>query len=502
MSVSAISEPSPVATTSTSTAEKKEPELRSSIAKSVGGDPRGAARAESSKPHVSMDDVQALVLAGGPDEGNPLTKKETRAALRFAATYRLIDFPLANCINSKMKRIFVLTQWNSHSVNQHVNAAYPPEVFGFGNNAGWVDVLPSFQTPDEKEWSKGSADCVRRHLQAGSLKGRSADPEPEAYLILSGEALYRMDYSELLKTHNETGAEVTIATSRCRLGDVDATNLGICSVSEEDTAVYGFREKPTLDELKKMAVCGEDGMAKLEDCEVTVNMGVYIFSRRAMKELVNVIECVDEGNSVDFGNHILPMALSQGYSVHAHPHEGYWQPVRNLQEWYHANMGLCAPRTFLHGGGAGSAASLIDPASPIFTVPRCLPPAAFRGDNYTEGSIISEGVVVGEGCKIVDSIVGPCVVLGAKCDISETIFLGHPEFAYLHGDAVPDVGDGCVLKNVVVDADVLIGAGCVLTNAKGLKAKEVMDEEGHGYIIKDGIITLLQGTVLAPGTVI
>jgi glucose-1-phosphate adenylyltransferase len=142
----------------------------------------------------------------------------------------------------------------------------------------WVDVLPSYQSPGDKGWSSGSADCVRRHLQAGSLKGRSADPEPKAYLILSGEALYRMDYGELLRTHNETGAEITIATSRRRLGDVDATNLGICSISEEDTAVYGFREKPTLDELKKMAVCDGDDQ-KLEDCEVTVNMGVYIFSR-------------------------------------------------------------------------------------------------------------------------------------------------------------------------------------------------------------------------------
>lgn len=265
--------------------------------------------------------------------------------------------------------------------------------------------------------------------------------------------------------------------------------------------MYGFREKPTLDELKKTAVCVDED-TKLEDCEVTVNMGVYVFSARAMKELVNVIECVDEGTSVDFGKHIIPMALAQGYSVHAHSHVGYWQPVRNLHEWYHANMGLCAPRTFLHGGGAGSAASLIDPQYPIFTVPRCLPPAAFRGDSQVEGSIISEGVVVGEGCKIVDSIVGPCVVLGARCVISETIFVGHPEFAYLHGDSVPDVGVGSVLKNVVVDADVLIGEGCVLTNELGVKLKEEVDENGHGYVISGGIITLLKGTVLAPGTVI
>jgi glucose-1-phosphate adenylyltransferase len=268
--------------------------------------------------------------------------------------------------------------------------------------------------------------------------------------------------------------------------------------------VYGFREKPTLDELKRMAV-GPEAESRLEDCEVTVNMGVYIFSKKAMKDLVNVIECVDDGNSIDFGKHIIPMALGQGFSVHAHPHEGYWQPVRNLNEWYHANMGLCAPRTSLGGGlgrAANSAASLIDPEYPIFTVPRCLPPAAFRGATYSSGSIVSEGVVVGEGCTIVDSIVGPCVVLGARCDLKETIVIGHPEFAYLHGDSVPDVGAGCVLKNVVVDADVLIGEGCVLTNAGGVQESEVVDANGHGYIIKSGIITLLRGTQLAPGTII
>ena len=367
-------------------------------------------------------------------------------------------------------------------------------------------MLPSFQSPEDKGWSHGSADCVRRHLQAGSLRGRSADKTPEAYLVLSGEALYRMDYNDVLKTHNETGADITIVTTRRRLGDVDGQNLGICSVVENGTKVFDFKEKPSLGELKKMAVCASEVM-DLEDCDLTVNMGVYIFSKKAMDNLVNVIECIDEGASLDFGKHIIPMALSQHYNVQAHYHEGYWQPVHTLRDWYHANLGLCAPRTFLNGGSASSknsksVASLLDNQYPIFTVPRCLPPAVFRGENYMEGSIISEGVVVGEECTIRDSIVGPCVVLGERCDIRETIFLGHPEFSYLHGDSVPDVGEGCVLKNVVVDSDVLIGAGCKITNERKVMHEEVIDEDGHGYVIDGGIITLLEGTVIAPGTVI
>lgn len=447
---------------------------------------------------VAMDKVGAVVLAGGADSNNPLTRSQARAALRFGATYRLIDFPIANCINSKVRRVFVLTQWNSHTLNQHVNSAYPPEVFGFGEQ-GSVDVLPSNQTVREKSWSLGSADCVRRHLQSGALKGPGSW-EPEAFLILSGEALYRMDYQDMLKTHNETGADITIGVSKQRLGDVDATNLGICSVYTDDTQVYGFREKPKPDELRELAQC-EKNVSDLDDCHVHVNMGVYIFSKRAMKELVGVIEHIDEGTSVDFGRDIIPMAIGSNYQIHAHEHGGFWQPIRNLREWYESNLSICSPDLFrkMYAG----ASALIDVSKDqVFTVPRTLPPARFTGVSDCESSLISDGVVVANGCRIKDSVVGPCVVFGEDVSVERVIFNGHPEMAHIHGNDVPDVGRGSVLLGCVVQSDVLIGAGCVLTNKKGVKKAEVVDENGHGYVIENGLITILEGTVLEAGTVI
>lgn len=366
----------------------------------------------------------------------------------------------------------------------------------------FCDVLPSFQTPDEKNWSFGSADCVRRHLQAGALRGPHGVSEPEAYLILSGEALYRMDYGEMLKTHNESGADITIAVSKRKLGEVDATNLGVCSVDPEATGgvecpVWGFREKPSLDELKEMAMC-EENATSLADCDVHVNMGVYIFSKKAMNDLLNVIECVEE--QLDFGKHIIPMAVGAGHNVQAHEHKGYWQPIRTQRDWYDANMGLCEPRA---GEDPSSVSSMIDPNFQIWTLPRCLPPARFCGDVNTEASIVSEGVVVGANSKILKSIVGPCVVLGERVDLEGCIFIGHPEVAHLHGDDVPDVGDGAVLKNCVVHSDARVGEGCVLTNAAGVKDFDGVDEEtGFGYVIQDGIITIMQGTTIEPGTII
>lgn len=447
---------------------------------------------------VTMDKVGAVVLAGGADSNNPLTRNQARAALRFGATYRLIDFPIANCINSKVRRVFVMTQWNSHTLNQHVNAAYPPEVFGFGEQ-GSVDVLPSNQTVREKSWSLGSADCVRRHLQSGALQG-PGQWEPDAYLVLSGEALYRMDYQDMLKTHNKTGADITIGVSKQRVGDVDATNLGICSVYSDDTQVYGFREKPSQTELREMAQC-PSAQTSLDDCNVHVNMGVYIFSRRAMKELVEVIEHIDEGTQLDFGRDILPMAIATDYQIHAHEHGGFWQPVRNLREWYESNISICSPHLFrkMYAG----ASDLIDVSKdPVFTVPRTLPPARFSGESQCDSSLISDGVVVANGCVIKDSVVGPCVVFGEGVSVERVVFNGHPEMAHIHGNDVPDVGAGSVVYGCVVQSDVLIGAGCVLTNEKRVKSAEVIDDEGHGYIIDDGIITILEGTVLAAGTVI
>ena len=363
-------------------------------------------------------------------------------------------------------------------------------------------MLPSFQTVDEKDWSTGSADCVRRHYKAGSLRGASFVEEPDAYLILSGEALYRMDYAEMLRTHNETGAGITIATAPRRIGNLDVTNLGVCGVAPTADGtraggeVFAFQERPSEKELETVAVGPAPDGTELKDCDVHVNMGVYIFSKSAMDSLLGVIELCSE--RLDFGKDILPMAIRAGVEVRAHVHEGYWQPIRDLREWYDANLSLCK-----QSDGETDAMSMIDAEFPIYTVPRCLPPARFCGEVYTWGSIVSEGVVVGDGAVVADSIVGPCVVLGDGVEVRESIFIGHQETGYLHGDGAPDVGRNSVLKNCVVHSDVVIGEGCVLTNEAGVREHNGVDiQSGLGYMIQDGIIVFMPGTKVDPGTVI
>tara|TARA_B110000977_G_scaffold193449_1_gene268450 strand:- start:784 stop:1887 length:1104 start_codon:yes stop_codon:yes gene_type:complete len=366
---------------------------------------------------------------------------------------------------------------------------------------------------DEKEWSVGSADSVRRHYKAGSLRGPSFSQEPEAYLILSGEALYRMDYSAMLKTHNDSGADITIATARRRLGDLDASNVGVCAVAPNADGnfaggdVYRFVEQPDLEALKEMAVCDEMD-TKLADCDVHVNMGVYIFSKKAMDELLGVMEMCTE--RLDFGKDIIPMAIRAGHATVAHQHEGYWQPIRNLREWYDANLALCPKEGSSEEEGPSSslgknfsATSMIDHEFPLHTVPRCLPPARFRGDCRCEQSIVSEGVVVGDRAVVTKSVVGPCVVLGEDVQVNETIFIGHQETGYLHGDGEADVGAGSVLRNCVVHSDVVIGPNCVLTNEQGVKDHNGVDvQSGLGYMIQDGIIVFMPGTTIEAGTVI
>ena len=360
--------------------------------------------------------------------------------------------------------------------------------------------MPSFQSPHEKDFCMGSADCVRRHLQAGTLRGPQFVDAPGAYLILSGEALYRMDYRELLATHNESGADITIATVKRKLRDVDARTLGVCSVDKSDGSVYGFREKPTVDELKELAEC-EEGAASLADCDVNVNMGVYIFSKKAMDGLIGHIEYVQE--QLDFGKHIIPMGIGAGFNVHAHEHDAYWQPIRTLREWYDTNLDLCRVKRGPDASTVGGAGSMLDPDFPITTLPRCLPPARFRGESSCEGSVISEGVVVGDACAIRDCVVGPCCVFGDGVVAEGCILIGHPEMAHLHGDDVPDVGDGCELRNVVLERDVVVGAGCRLINEGAVKDLDAVDKKtGLGYVIQDGIIVVTKGTVLEPGTVI
>lgn len=445
-----------------------------------------SSKKEQRKP-VDVSDLQCVVLAGGQDDENPLTRQRARAALRIAASYRLIDFPLSNLLNSKVRQVYVLTQYNSFSLNSHIHNSFPPEVFGMGRTPGFVDVLPTYQTQHSKEWATGSADVLRRHLESGALRRQYGTVDAEAFLILSGEALYQMDYRQMLDEHNRKGADITIAIHEVSAGDVNG--LGVVA-SEPSGRVYNFKEKPTMGEIRQISDCHEN--QPLDECSLNASMGVYIFSQRAVKELL-------EKTSHNSLGDIIPLAITQPdkYRVYAHKFEDHWQPIRNLREWFETNIALT--------GAAGAEAPLSIERfnlgnGAVWTKARFLPPARFHGESEIVSSITSDGSITRGGCFIKDSIVGPSAVVGKNVRLERCIITGSP--GSNHGKdskSEPDIGDGSVLREVVCDSLATIGKNCVITNEAGVQD---LDKSEEGYVICDGIVTILRGTNIPDGTVI
>lgn len=440
-----------------------------------------------SRTPVDMADVQCVVLAGGMDDQNPLLRERARGALRIAASYRLIDFPLSNLLNSKARQVYVLTQFNSFSLNSHITNSFPPEVFGMGRTPGFVDVLPTYQTQKNKEWATGSADVLRRHLESGTLMQQHGQAEADAYLVISGEALYQMDYRQMLDEHNQKGADITIAIHEVQAGDV--TGLGVVA-SEPAGRVYNFKEKPTVDEIRKISDCGPQ--QPLSECSLNASMGVYIFSHKAMKELVETT------NHNSLGD-VIPVAITQPdrYRVYAHKFQGNWTPIRTLREWFDTNLSLTAKPA---SDSSLSLEGFCSGKSAVWTKARFLPPARFRGESEIVNSITSDGSITRGGCFIKDSIVGPSALLGKNVTLERCIVTGYP--GSIHGKdsrSEPDIGNGSVLKEVVCDGGCTIGENCILTNEAGVQD---LDKSEEGYVIHEGIITVLKGATIPDGTVI
>jgi len=453
---------------------------------------------------LDISQVHAVILAGGGDENNPLTRHRARPALPLAGSYRIIDFPLSNVINSSIREISVLTQWNSHSLNTHLSNSYPPEVFGALGTKGSVGVLPCYQTPNHKAWSHGSADSVRFHMEAGNLDGRPGSPDPEAYLIVSGEAVYEMDYQALLDAHNAAGADVTIASYTVRAEEASA--LGVMATTD-DGAVYRFHEKPSPEKLRNMLCCASE--ATLDDCKFSASMGVYLFSRRALVDLLSTAadaaaeggECAAtaastsgaEGGAAaafDFGYNIIPTALERGYTVMAHPFDGFWQPVRSLREWFTTNLSMTE---------SGSAAEHMVYSQHVFSRPRFLPPSSFSGGCECTRAMFADGCVI-RASHVEESVVGPTVKLAEGVKLRRTVISGQSEML-LGADrhSTPDIGARSELCNCVMDSGARVGADCRLVNEAGV---EHLDRSADGYVIEDGIIVVLKDAVIPDGTVI
>lgn len=416
-----------------------------------------------------MNDVLTIVLGGGRGTRLfPLTHLRSKPAVPIGGKYRLIDIPLSNCLHAGLKRIFVLTQFNSASLNRHIAKTYHLDMF----SEGFVEVLAAEQTPEGEKWFQGTADAVRqatRHFR---------DADAEYYLILAGDHIYRMDFAELIDAHIESNADITIAAQPVTTDD--ATQMGIFRF-DADGQVTGFEEKPKAERLAEMGSSApRHSPAELSaDKPFIASMGIYVFSRDVLHEVLA------QSNAIDFGREVIPQALST-HRVHHYLYRGFWADVGTVRSFYDVNLMLTrrgAPFNFFH------------PKRPMYTQPYFLPAARIH-DSQLDESLVAEGAYL-DTCEVRGSIVGirATIMRGAK--VSRSILIGADYYDESPTDLPMGIGRDAVLDKVIVDKNARIGHGARLVNERGIE-----NADGDGYYIRGGIIIVPKGGVVKPGTVV
>ena len=418
-----------------------------------------------------MNDVLTLILGGGRGARLfPLTHMRSKPAVPIGGKYRLIDIPISNCLHAGLKRMFVLTQFNSASLNRHIAQTYRLDVF----SDGFVEILAAEQTPESSNWFQGTADAVRR--AARHFAGYDADN----YLILAGDHLYRMDFNDLIESHIEGSADITIAAQPVTAAD--ATQMGIF-LFDLDGQIVGFEEKPDAARLAEIgssaprgAVIGGTSAEK----PFVASMGIYVFSRDVLLETLTQ-------PGIDFGKEIIPKALGK-YRVHPYVFRGYWADVGTIDAFYDANIQLTR---------RGSAFNFFDPRSPIYTHPRFLP-GTRSYDCRIDSSIIAEGCYL-DACSVRESVIGIRTHVHPGSTITRSILLGADFYEEeLESNSIPlGIGRDVVLDRVIVDKNARIGNGVRLVNESG-----VQEADGDGYYIRNGIIIVPKGARIQPGVVV
>lgn len=389
--------------------------------------------------------------------------------------YRLIDIPVSNCLHADIRRIFVLTQFNSASLNRHIGQAYRMDLF----SPGFVEILAAELTPENNNWFQGTADAVRKASR------HFLRYDADYYLILAGDHLYRMDYSEMIEAHIDRRADITIAAQPCDAED--ATQMGIFRFDREGQIV-AFEEKPSAARLEAIGQSSPKGSLSAGPAlekPFVASMGVYVFSREVLMDLLST------SNATDFGREVIPSSLDK-YKVNAFMFRGYWADVGTVQSFYDANLMLARP---------GSPFRFYDPHRPIFTHARFLPGSRLV-DAKVHDAVVCEGCYLGP-CAVEDSVIGIRTHIQAGTSVRRSIILGadyyeSDDVAPARGDA-PRLGIGCdvVLDRVIVDKNARIGSSAKLTNAAGLE-----HADGDGYYIRNGIIIVPKDGIIMPGTVV
>jgi glucose-1-phosphate adenylyltransferase len=415
----------------------------------------------------------AIIMGGGAGTRLfPLTKERAKPAVPLGGKYRLVDIPISNCLNSGIRSIYVLTQFNSMSLHRHINASYKFDNF----SPSFVEILAAQQTPEGSRWYQGTADAVRQNMRY--FLDRSA----EYYIILSGDQLYRMDYRQILRQHIEMGSDLTIAT--IPVNRVAATEFGIMQ-TDADKHIIRFVEKPKEPEKLDSLRIPPDLLHTLghgpgEDL-YQASMGIYVFNRSVLRE------CLDN-DFVDFGKNVIPATIEK-YKVAAYIFQGYWEDIGTIGAFFEANLNLTDdPPKY----------SFNVPGAPVYTHPRFLPATVMRG-SQVDKSMISDGCVI-DHAALEHCIIGIRSIVQSRSKLKNVILMGAD---YYETDltetpgAVPRIGIGreCHIENAIIDKNARIGDKVVIS-PKG----KAPDTDGDGYYVRDGIVVVPKNSVIPSGT--
>lgn len=416
--------------------------------------------------------VLAIILGGG--QGSrlaPLTESRSKPAVPIAGKYRLVDIPISNCINSEITRMFVLTQFNSASLNQHIKNTYH---FSYFSNA-FVDILAAEQTPDNPTWFQGTADAVRQCMQ------HFLNHEFDYALILSGDQLYQMNFNEMIDAHHESGASISIAT--LPVNAKEAPEFGILK-TDSDNFITSFIEKPAKELLPDWTSEVSVEMAG-EGKHYLASMGIYIFNRDLLIKLMSNPE------TKDFGKEIIPQAIGN-QKILSYQYEGYWTDIGNIDSFFEANLGLTddIPKF-----------NLFDESSKIFTRARVLPPSKITGVTSFNKSVVAEGCIINSS-KIEHSVIGIRTRIDEGSVIKNSYLMGsdfYQNLEEIYNNNLNDVanigiGKRCYINNTIVDKNCRIGNDVYLNGGKHLE-----DANTPLYTIKEGIIVVKKGVVIPDG---
>ena len=427
---------------------------------------------------VDTSRVLSIVMGGG--QGTrlfPLTRDRSKPAVPLAGKYRLVDIPISNCINSGLKRVYLLTQFNSASLHRHISQSFKFDHF----SGGFVEILAAEQTYADTSWYQGTADAVRKN------RVHFLNHDFDYALILSGDQLYRMDFREILAQHIESRADLTVATmpverEECR-------SLGIMQINEE-RRITRFEEKPKDPAVQDSLRLPREWYSKLgvegENDFFLASMGIYVFNRDVLMKLL-------DNNYTDFGKHIIPGAI-QTHRVFSYVFQGYWEDIGTIRSFFEANLNLTIELPSFN---------FFDMSAPIFTRPRFLPASKINGAQI-DHAVISDGCILNH-CHISNSLVGVRCLVDRASSLNRTILLGSDYFESAESIQVNErsgrprigIGTNTSIENAIVDKNARIGNNCVISPAN---KPENMDDPL--FFIRDGIVIVPKNGIIPHGTVI